>query len=95
MATTSYSPSPAPWRANARLTGHSRRRRVECCIVINMVGSASEGRTVAQDAENLDNDGPTEQPDWLPGIFEDHNLVGPEDAGLREMARRSRQNGHP
>jgi hypothetical protein len=42
MATTSYSPSPALWRANTRLTGHSRRRRVECCIVINMVGSASE-----------------------------------------------------
>ena len=33
--------------------------------------------------------------DRLPGIFEDHNLVGPEDAGFREMARRSRQNGHP
>jgi hypothetical protein len=27
----------------------------------------------------------------LPGIFEDHNLVGPEDAGFREMARRSRR----
>jgi len=31
----------------------------------------------------------------LPGIFEDHNLVGPEDAGFREMALRSRQNGRP
>jgi len=33
--------------------------------------------------------------DRLPGIFEDHDLVGPEHAGFREMARRSRQNGHP
>jgi len=36
---------------------------------------------------------------WRPGElgpdFEDHDLVGPEDAGFREMARRSRQNGHP
>jgi hypothetical protein len=31
----------------------------------------------------------------LPGIFEDRNLVGPEDDALREMARRSRQNGRP
>ena len=31
----------------------------------------------------------------LPGIFEDHNLVGPEDAGFREKARRSRQDGRP
>jgi hypothetical protein len=31
----------------------------------------------------------------LPGIFEDHDLAGPEDAGFREMARRSRRNGHP
>ena len=33
--------------------------------------------------------------DRLPGIFEDHNLVGLEDAGFREMARRSRQTGRP
>ena len=38
---------------------------------------------------------------WAPaprrGIqtVEDHNLVGPEDAGFREMAPRSRQNGRP
>ncbi|HEV2259791.1 MAG TPA: hypothetical protein VGS06_42325, partial [Streptosporangiaceae bacterium] len=32
--------------------------------------------------------------DRLPGIFEDHHLVGAEDAGFREIARRSRQNGH-
>ena len=31
----------------------------------------------------------------LPAIFGDHNLAGPEDAGFREMARRSRQDGHP
>jgi hypothetical protein len=31
----------------------------------------------------------------LPGIFEDHDLAGPGDAGFREMARRSRRNGHP
>jgi hypothetical protein len=31
----------------------------------------------------------------LPAIFEDHDLVGPEDAGFREMAWRSRQNGRP
>jgi len=33
--------------------------------------------------------------DRLPGIFEDHTLVGPEDAGFREMALRSRQTGRP
>ena len=33
--------------------------------------------------------------DRLPRIFEDHNLVGPEDAGFREMAPRSRQTGRP
>ena len=29
----------------------------------------------------------------LPGIFEDHDLVGPEDDALQEMARSMRQNG--
>src|SRR5437870_1137030 len=31
--------------------------------------------------------------DRLPGIFEDHDLVGPEDDALQEMARLMRQNG--
>ncbi|MDX6291748.1 MAG: transposase, partial [Kribbellaceae bacterium] len=31
--------------------------------------------------------------DRLPGIFEDHDLVGPEDDALQEMARSMRQNG--
>ncbi len=31
--------------------------------------------------------------DRLPGIFEGHDLVGPEDDALQEMARSMRQNG--
>ena len=31
--------------------------------------------------------------DRLPGIFEDHDLVGPEDDALQEMARSMRQDG--
>jgi hypothetical protein len=29
----------------------------------------------------------------VPGIFEDHDLVGPEDGALEEMARPMRQDG--
>jgi hypothetical protein len=29
----------------------------------------------------------------LPGIFEDHDLAGPEDGARQEMARSMRQNG--
>ena len=31
--------------------------------------------------------------DRLPGIFEDHDVVGPEDDALAEMARSMRHNG--
>lgn len=60
---TTYSPSPALWRANTRPIGRSRRRRVECCIVLNMVGSASEVGQFTHVAESVDNGGVTEQPD--------------------------------